>query len=442
MSLTAIIWLGLFLTLTAKGFSRPIWSVCAYLMTYFAAPQFWWWGRSGMLSMTTSWNLYAACALALTVAMHWPTRQKLTSTARRTYFLLVLFSINAGLVHFLFASNPLLSYTQFDLAWKQSLLAVLTYFAVQSKEDLRIFLIALFCGCVYVGFEVVVRDAGSIERGRLEGIHLPGASDSNGVSGLLTMGLMIGAYLFVSGKSTWPIKTITVLGSVWIVEVLLRCNSRGAFLAAIASTGWLIWGTRGAARKRILTVCALGVFGILMMAQDSKIFERFSTTFAGEEERDASADERLQFWKAALRMLADHPLGSGGEAAFASDLGVKYIADIRNEYRAVHNGYLDIATGWGAQGFLLFAMAIGSAAWNAYKVLAESRRDPNGSPEALDSTLVGATVLGILISQLIVAMFISSLDNEWFYWCTTLLLLYAACYQLDTDSPTSDSWDA
>lgn len=433
MSLTALIWLGLFLTLQVKGFSRPIWSVCAYVMTYFAAPQFWWWGRSGMLSVTMSWNLYAACALALTVGMHWHARQRMNIAAKRTYILLVLFSINAGLVHFLFASNPLVSYTQFDLAWKQSLLAVLTYFAVQRKEDLRIFLIALFCGCVYVGFEVVVRDAGAIERGRLEGIRLPGASDSNGVSGLLTMGLMIGAYLFVSDKSRLAVKAATAIGSVMVVEVLLRCNSRGAFLAAIASTVWLIWGTRGAARRRILAVCALGVLGVLMMAQDAKIFERFATTFAGDEERDASADERLQFWKAALRMLEDYPLGSGGEAAFASDRGVKYIADIRNEYRAVHNGYLDIATGWGVQGFVLFGAAIGGAAWSAYRVLAQRRREQAGDPDALDSTLVGTTVLGILLSQLIVAMFISSLDNEWFYWCITLLLLYSACYQVNAD---------
>lgn len=433
MSLTAIIWLALFLVLIAKGFSRPIWTVCAYIMSYFAAPQFWWWGRSGMLSITMSWNLYAACALALTVGMHWKVRQKLTPAATRTYFLLALFAMNAGLVHFLFASNPLVSYMQFDLAWKQSLLAVLTYFAVQSREDLRIFLIALFCGCAYVGFEVVIRDAGSIQRGRLEGILLPGASDSNGVSGLLTMGLMIGAYLFVSDKSLVHVKAATAIGSVMVVEVLLRCNSRGAFLAAIASTFWLIWGTRGAARRRILAVCTLGVFGVLMMAQDAKILERFTTTFAGDEERDASADERLQFWKAALKMLEDHPLGSGGEAAFASDRGVKYIADIRNEYRAVHNGYLDIATGWGVQGFLLFGAAIGGAAWSAYRVLAQSRREQAGNPDSLDSTLVGTTVLGILISQLVVAIFISSLDNEWFYWCITLLLLYPACYQLNAD---------
>lgn len=403
-------------------------------MTYFAAPQFWWWGRGSLLGFTYSWNLWAALLLAITVGMHWSNRQILSQDARRSFFCLGLFIINAGLVHLLLADNPDPSWLQFDLCWKQTILAILSYYAVQDRSDLRIFLLALFIGCAYVGVEVVLREAGSIERGRLEGIRLPGASDSNGLSGLLTMGMMIAAYLFLASSSKWGLKIAVLLGSVLILEVLLRCNSRGAFLALIAGTGWLLFRAQGASRKKVLVVCLLGGILFLMQAKDVKIWERFSSIFVSAEERDASALGRIETWKAAVKMIGDYPFGSGGEAAFNSNRGLAYIAQYRDEFRAVHNGFLDIAAGWGVQGFLLFSLAIGFAVLANHRELIFNRREGTD-----DDVLLGATVEAVLVSQGVVAVFISSLDNEWFYWCITLLLLYGVCRLPEIDGDVEEA---
>ena len=44
MSLTALVWIALAVTLLLMAVRRPIWALAFYLQTFFAAPQFWWWG--------------------------------------------------------------------------------------------------------------------------------------------------------------------------------------------------------------------------------------------------------------------------------------------------------------------------------------------------------------------------------------------------------------
>ncbi len=93
-----------------------------------------------------------------------------------------------------------------------------------------------------------------------------------------------------------------------------------------------------------------------MLMNDQRIVERFWTIFVGEgEERDHSAAGRLDYWKAGLRMIADHPLGGGGHG-FSRAYGMPYIREVSGaEFaaRSVHNGYINEVCEWGIQGGIL-----------------------------------------------------------------------------------------
>jgi O-antigen ligase len=428
--LTTLLWLFLFGLFVAKGLSRPVWMLSAYLMTFFASPAFWWWGKTSLMSITTNWNLGAAILLAITTLMNWRGRIALDYSAQLAFGLLAAFTVNVACVHYLFADNAVHSVTYYGLAWKQAVLVYVVYHAVRTRDDLRLFLISLFAGCVYIGFEVVFRSAGGLQNGRLEGVYLPGAGDTNGLSGALSLGLPIAAYLFLSNKTSVVGRIGVGFGSVLILETLLRCNSRGAYLAAIAATFWLLVATRGPVRKRMFALSGLGIVAVLLQAKNTAIWERFFTTFASAEQRDGSANERIEYWKAAWNMIVDHPFGSGGEAAFNSDIGFAYITHIRDfeGYRSVHNGYLDIAAGWGIQGLALFLASLAVAFYAAFK---SQRYQARGQVDD-DGVILGAAVQAVLVSQLVVALFISSLDNEWFYWCLVLLATYARLYQAES----------
>ena len=121
-------------------------------------------------------------------------------------------------------------------------------------------------------------------------------------------------------------------------------------------------------------------------------------------------------------MIADYPLGSGGEAAFTSPRGVYlYCSIFEPEFRAVHNGPLDIAAGWGIQGLtLLLALLAGSAvaAFRAPGIDLTCGRSASG-------VLGPVSLLAALAGQIVCSMFTSVLDGEWFLWLAASCLVYA-----------------
>ncbi len=425
MSLTALAWITCFLLFSLRGLRSPIHACYAYLLTFFAAPQLWWWGGS-LVGITYSWNLFAALQLAVSVLINAKKMQAKSSAANNVWkwciLLQALYALNVLAVHYSFALDPEVSWRSVDLAWKQFGLTILLYYALSSAEDLKKFLFAVLIGCTYIGYEAVINEAGSFHEGRLEGILVPGASNSNGLSAMLTMGLFTGSAYVLLRKSlvSWA---FVAIACVLVLDTLLRCNSRGAFLGLICGGGWFVIASKGVARKQLIGLSFLGLLVLGLQARDQFIWERFETTFASDDERDSSAASRLDFWAAACELIADYPLGAGGEAAFRSDVGMTYIDHLeQNKERAVHNGYLDITAGWGIQGITFMCGSILVAFAGAWKV---TRRQPSG---ALEPLLIGSLLQAMLVAQLVSTIFLSRLDHEVFNWMIVLCAVYCREY--------------
>jgi O-antigen ligase len=146
---------------------------------------------------------------------------------------------------------------------------------------------------------------------------------------------------------------------------------------------------------------------------------RFSSIFAEKEERDVSAKSRVSFTEKGLEMIFDYPMGSGGEAAFRSNRGMTYIASVgETRFRSCHNGYIDIAASWGAQGLFLY---LGTLLVIMWKVARASRRVYESNEEA---SFVGACFCAMISLQLVTCYFGSFLDGEWYYWWMALGVAY------------------
>lgn len=359
-------------------------------------------------------------ALVLVVAnfISQPTDELSRRRYRKFLWLVALISVNAFLVNLFLADYPPESNKVFDILWKGCLSSALLLLCIRNQKDLELFLFAIVVGCGFVGYEVVLAGQGSIERGRLEGFMFPGAQGSNAGAAVLSMGLVLAGYFVI----TWQNKLYAIASliiSPLILETILRCNSRGAYLGLMASGIVILTLSRGSSRKRAMLLCAIGVGAILLMAKNVGIWERFASIFVDAEQRDGSASERLLYWKAALKMIMDFPFGSGGEAAFTSPRGVSYIAHFRPEFRSVHNGPLDIAAGWGLQGFALLFTVLCGAAIASYRAAMIDRHD---NPKR---SLLGTTLLATIAGQLVCCMFTSVLDGEWFLWLAVSCIAYA-----------------
>jgi putative inorganic carbon (hco3(-)) transporter len=417
VSLTAAIWLCLFCGLSVGSLQRPVYGVSLYMMTFFAIPHGWWWGTP-LNAITMRWSLIASLVLATSVIVN--NRINVVRdqpVAKRVFTLLLLCAINATFVHFLLADNPVRSYNNLELMWKFLILSFLVYSSIQNADDLRVVLKTLIIGSLYIGYEVVINERGKVDSGRLEGIFIPGCGDSNYLAGILSMTVVLCGGLLLTGTK-WE-KLLSFIAAPFILDVILRCNSRGAFLALIAGACMLIYAAKGKLRKRALFGLALGCIALSLQLKDQDIINRFKSTFAEKEQRDASAESRVVMTTAGLRMFWDYPFGSGGEAAFKSDRGMKYIPWWTKGYKAVHNGYVDTLVAWGIQGFCLYMSAI----WFASRAL---KRRINDCRKVDDTraAFLGVIVQTALATQLVVSAFLSSLDGEWFYWLIALMLAY------------------
>ena len=423
MSATAVVWLIVFGALLVASTRRQVYACCAYLMTYFAAPQFWWWGKGVLTSFSTHWNLYAALAFALVVVANWGRRAPISNNCVRAAKLALLFVFNAFIVHNFFAANPEVSAKYFDLLWKSVGLAFLIRLSLCTGEDLQIFLFAIVLLCGYVGFEVVANGAGTTIAGRLEGIGIANASGANGIAAIMSMGLILCGYFAISSHLPLYYKLSAIGMAPLILDTVLRCNSRGAYLGLIGSGAWIYLAARTQVRKRILLLICVGAASILFQAADERIWERFNSIFVEADNRDNSAASRILYWQAALEMAQDYPFGKGAKAAFKSDLGVTYIEHFHaSEYRSVHNGFLDCLVSWGIQGFSLFAAVFAISFWALHYASKNFTKDGQ-----FGMSLLGATLQAVIVGQLICTCFTSILDGEWYLWLVATNLAYATC---------------
>jgi O-antigen ligase len=421
MNLTSAIWLSLYVSLAGISMVRAVWGVSLYVMCYLIMPPLWWWGQGWMQPLR--WNYYAGIILLVAVIKEYGGLPVFTNPdVKRTLKILALMVLNATAVHFLLSPERTESQVNYMLMLKFSLLCVLITAAVRSTLDLRILLLSIVLSLSYIGYQVTFNDAGSMRGGRLENVGAAGASDANHLASLVATILpLAGAVIFLGGRNE---KLIAVAAAALSLNLLLLCNSRGAFLALLTAGGFLFLIARGKARRKAFTALALaGLAGVVFMG-DARILDRFFTSFNDAEERDDSAAGRLELWGAGLNMIRAYPLGSGG-FGFKRVRGERFLKDAgRTEsVRAIHNGYITDGCEWGVQGAFLRLAFFASGVFSLWRAMLF--RVHKGDDMAV---FFAACIMSALVTFMVSSMFGDVLDAEWGYWVIAVMLIYASLY--------------
>ena len=420
MSFTALLWVALACALIAASMLRPAWAVALYMMTFFAAPQLWWWGKD---LPEFRYAYLSGFVLMLSVAVSAGRSSQISiGSARVASITALVMVVNATIVHQFITAIPLISFDTYLELVKFVMLYFLLNAAITSRDDLSLVAASLAFGAAYLGYEITYNQRGDFKGGRLEDVGAPGADTANGLASMLLMILPVIGSLWLTGKK-WH-KALVIVAAPLTLNVVILCNSRGAFLGLIGGGLVFLFLAKGPSRKRAVRVLILGGAALYLLLGDPKILERFTTTFVGAEERDRSAASRIEFWKAGLLMLRDHPLGAGG-GAFKFFYAFQYLEEVGSveRRRGLHNGYLTEATDWGVQGLLIKLVFLGAAGIAAYRTIKRCR----GSGR-VDDALVGVSYVGALSSFMIVCIFGSYLNSEWVYWMAALLVRYADIY--------------
>jgi hypothetical protein len=422
MSLTALVWALLAVGQFAMCFSRPVWAIGLYMQTFFAAPHLWWWGDE---IPSARYSLWSGVVLLVAALVH---RSEVSDEDRKrrklVNFAALGMLVNASFVHYVLASRPDISIDNYVEFLKFVLLFFLMRSVIHERKDFRLALISIAVGAAYIGWEVTINERGDFSGSRLEGVGAPGAETANGLAQLMLVTLPLVGSLILNRS---VIAKAAALGaSPLVLNVLLLCNSRGAFLGLAGAAGSFLMVARGGTRKKAFQTLALGSVTLFLLLGDPKILDRFSTTFVGSEARDRSAASRLDFWKAGLIMLSDYPLGEGGNA-FKLVHGSKYLGEATGaanpDSRSLHNGYLTEATDWGIQGLILKLLFMGGALLVTYRALERARLDGRA-----EDSLIGICVFVAGAGGMIHCMFGSFLANEYMYWLAAILVRYSELY--------------
>ena len=422
MSTTAALWLASVFGLAVLSLGRPAYGFALYLLCFFAHPLFWWWGRD--LPETWEWSFYAGCVFLLSVVIQAAKGISGPKDTETTVIcgLALAMIVNATVVHLLLAPNYSVSAESYGLLAKFVLLFFMIVASARTDRDYRLLLWSIVLGATYIGYEVTINDRGSFSSGRLEGAGVPGAKMANNLASLFVTVLPLVGGLFFVGKK-WE-KVLAAICAPLILNVVLLCNSRGAFLGmAVAAVGFLGAVPRNA-RKQAISGLALAGLATFLLLGDPDIARRFQTIFvSSEQDLDNSAQSRLTYWAAGVRMIADHPLGAGG-AGFKKVYAIRYLGPANvNEARSVHNGFLNEAAEWGLQGLALRLLFIGAAVGLMLRMARyrTAQQDPHGA-------VMCAALIGSLLAFLITCMFGDFLDAEWGYWIIALVVAYARLY--------------
>lgn len=433
MSASGALWVVLAVSFLLMSFRRPVWAVAFYLQTFFAAPYLWWWGDD---LPSLRYSLLAGFVLLLSVALAPASLIPNRPNAATLRVAAIAIVVNAVFVHLVFAANSTISAEVLVELAKFILLFFMISSAIKDRDDLHRVIATIAIGAAYIGWEVAINDRGTFTGSRLEGVGAPAANTANSLANVMLVALPLAGSLFL--QKSWKWKLTSVVAAPLILNLLLLCNSRGAFLGLIGTGVAFVLAARGQTRKRALQTMALGGIALFLLLGDPRILERFMTTFTGSEARDNSAAGRLEFWQAGAALLADYPLGAGG-GAFKFTLGVRYLGELLGtddvEARALHNGYLTEATDWGVQGLFLKLGLFLVAIVGAYRTTEKCRRE-NRIQDALLGLCITTTAFGYLIHN----FFGSFLDHEWGYWILALLVRYAALFDAASAS-AADSAD-
>jgi putative inorganic carbon (HCO3(-)) transporter len=310
----------------------------------------------------------------------------------------VLF-LGTALVAQLYAVAPAVGWYWLDYLWRVLLTALLATSLVSSERRLYWTLVA-------VGGAIAINSAKAGLYSLLSGgvrfdNGLMGAfSDNNGYALAIVMALplMVAAAQNARHRSLRWAFWAAVPTSMYTI---LSTYSRGGFLGmAVIAVVFL-----ALQRRRALALMLLGVMvaiALIIVPVPQDYLKRLETIGTYEQVDESSAISRLHFWRVALVIASENPLGIGlfnYEAAYDR---YDTSGGIYGQKRAVHSSHFQVLAEQGYPGLLIWIGCFVIAFRAAFRARARSR-DPNRSSDSQRLLFTGANALIVSMTGFLVS---------------------------------------
>ncbi len=344
MSLTGLVFLLIYVAGLIMTFSNPVYGVALYFFEWHNHPPYWWWGEN---LPDLRWTFTIAI---VTLGSFFINRKKLMFLKEVDYkpvFWLILYTVNAYLVSYMFAILPDTSLDKSEAILKLTINYVLMIYLIQRPKDFKFVVLVILLGVA--NFGRVAWEQGS---NRDLGVIAPGATGGNLIAGYMMSIVPFYGALFFLGKR-WE-KIFALISVPFVLNALILENSRSTILGLLVIALLSPFFVKGKLRMRLIVAM---VFASLIFLQltDNQFWERQETTEHYQE--DHSAMSRFWLWKGGLRFMKDYPFGGGAEGF--EEVAPDYVPELRDTFarkgnRTVHNTFINTATEWGWQGLIIY----------------------------------------------------------------------------------------
>jgi O-antigen ligase len=184
-------------------------------------------------------------------------------------------------------------------------------------------------------------------------------------------------------QTVGPGLRVVVLGML-LVDLfgIVLTESRGGFLALLATGGLMIWRGSWSRSARLVTITvAVLVFGTIA---GKSFWDRMETMWDPRTAYDRTYGGRIELWKTGLVVILTHPWGVGIDG-FETAEGLSHGG--RGKWSAAHNSFLQVAAELSPAGLILFVLLLGHTIVGLRQV--QSRLKKTSQPRLPESTRPG-----------------------------------------------------
>ncbi|MFP4104505.1 MAG: O-antigen ligase family protein [Phycisphaerae bacterium] len=410
MPLRSLLFLGLFGASCLLALAMPIFGVGGYMAHYIIGPERQWWaGAVSHYGLRYSYMLALATAVGFLFSF-----SRLRYGAKLLHRGEILIILFLGLVWISTMTSPtsVNRYTTVDhpsmkLTKVVIFLLMMTHIAT-TRRKLDALLWVILISAFILGTQAYNTPRSQFVRGRLEGVGGADFGDSNRLVSFLVPLLPLMGVMFM--RSRWPGRIALLFPAAFVANTIILCRSRGAMVgAAVAGAAALLFSPRRY-RKHIAGGLLVALLGGWYLS-DPQFLKRASTIIVDEgEQRDASAESRIEIWKATMQMLKSNPLGVG-VGNFYQRIG-SYARE--HQGRDAHNTFVRCVGELGIPGLIVFCLVLGYAVRTCWQLMQIGKRLPEPHGDQVTWTAYGFLIC--LIANIACGMTTTLLYQESLWW--------------------------
>jgi probable O-glycosylation ligase (exosortase A-associated) len=174
-----------------------------------------------------------------------------------------------------------------------------------------------------------------------------GGMDNNCVA--ITMVACVGLAFFMGIHTEgWLRKALAFASGALMVHVVLFSFSRGGMLGLIIAGGMAFW----LIPKKPVHYLAFALAVVLsLMLAGAEVRQRFFSTFVDKEQRDASAQSRLELWSAGYDSMGKRPFQGAGPANWPFVAG-----EYGYEGKMIHSLWIQVGAEMGIPGLVFLVL--------------------------------------------------------------------------------------